>query len=348
MVEHIVPKILIAIGLFTAYQLVVMWGRLADMSENKLTLSAEVDFLTRKKENLQRNIIDLEREKHRMELRLEKVDSQVKDLLPLASRRKNLPFIFFVTPTGRRPAQKADLIRLYQTLCHVPNLWWIIVEDAARPSPFIDEILKRSKLNSVHLVALTPPEMKLQQKDPKWKKPRGVEQRNVALRWIRTNFATHQKGVVYFGDDDNTYDWTLFDEMRTVNRVGVWPVGIVGSLLVETPLLFDNVTIRGFHSVWRPDRLFPFDMAAFAVNITLILKHKDVYFSYKSQIGFQETDFLQSLNLSRKDLEPKGDYCTKVYVWHTRTEKTKMSRETAQKFQTMKGNFLEAELDAIQ
>lgn len=60
------------------------------------------------------------------------------------------------------------------------------------------------------------------------------------LTKFRTNFATHQKGVVYFGDDDNTYDWTLFDEMRTVNRVGVWPVGIVGSLLVETPLLFDN------------------------------------------------------------------------------------------------------------
>lgn len=112
----------------------------------------------------------------------------------------------------------------------------------------------------------------MKETDPNWKLPRGVEQRNTALRWIRlvlvdylikfmfdkdakcccwkrrnnafslfrTNFATLQKGVVYFGDDDNTYDWNLFDEMRTIQRIGVWPVGIVGGLLAETPILFDN------------------------------------------------------------------------------------------------------------
>ena len=42
-------------------------------------------------------------------------------------------------------------------------------------------------------------------------KPRGVSNRNRGLQWIRAN-AT--KGVVYFADDDNTYDIRLFEEVR--------------------------------------------------------------------------------------------------------------------------------------
>jgi hypothetical protein len=58
--------------------------------------------------------------------------------------------------------------------------------------------------------------------------------------WFRANLASWTHGILYFGDDDNTYDWRLFDEMRTIRRVGVWPVGIVGGTLVETPLLHEN------------------------------------------------------------------------------------------------------------
>lgn len=41
---------------------------------------------------------------------------RVRDRIPLAEMRKGLPFIYFITPTYRRPTQKADLIRLAQTL----------------------------------------------------------------------------------------------------------------------------------------------------------------------------------------------------------------------------------------
>jgi hypothetical protein len=35
--------------------------------------------------------------------------------------------------------------------------------------------------------------------------------------------------------------------MRTIRRVGVWPVGIVGGTLVETPLLHENNGWSGIH-----------------------------------------------------------------------------------------------------
>jgi len=199
-----------------------------------------------------------------------------------------------------------------------------VVEDAEKPSPFIDDLIERLKMKAIHLNERTPADKRLSEDDPGWKMPKGVEQRNAALHWIRTNHATWAKGIVYFGDDDNTYDWRLFAEMRTINRVGVWPVGIVGGLLVESPLATDEGRVIGFNSIWEPSRPFPIDMAAFAVNITLVLQHREAAFTYETERGYQESHFLRSLNLSREDLEPKADGCTKVYVWHTRTERTKL------------------------
>ena len=49
--------------------------------------------------------------------------------------------------------------------------------------------------------------------DPRWKKHRGVDQRNLGLKWLRSNLNRDKKGVVYFGDDDNTYHLDLFKEV---------------------------------------------------------------------------------------------------------------------------------------
>lgn len=56
------------------------------------------------------------------------------------------------------------------------------------------------------------------QGDPSWLKPRGVEQRNEGLRWLRENGRAqlggiNQQGVVYFADDDNTYSLQIFEEV---------------------------------------------------------------------------------------------------------------------------------------
>ena len=54
------------------------------------------------------------------------------------------------------------------------------------------------------------------------------------LQWLRDNEDhLHLPGVIYFADDDNTYSGELFEEMRKVKNVGIWPVGLVGGMMVE-------------------------------------------------------------------------------------------------------------------
>ena len=56
-------------------------------------------------------------------------------------------------------------------------------------------------------------------------KKRGGEQRNLAIQWLRDQASgillenqlnsNEAEGVVYFGDDDNTYDIQHFEEVQS-------------------------------------------------------------------------------------------------------------------------------------
>ncbi|PIO64134.1 glycosyltransferase family 43, partial [Teladorsagia circumcincta] len=169
----------------------------------------------------------------------------VRDRLSLVpARRKNDPVIYFITPTSFRPAQRADLTRLSYALSHIPNLYWIVVEDSDTTSESVAEVLKRSRLPYTHINVKTPEEKKMKYSDPSWYLPRGVAQRNAALAWISYNLS---------------------------------------------------------------------DVFSFALLISVKF--------------YRESHFLTGLGLTRSDLEPKAALCSKVYVWHTRTEKGKFSKE---------------------
>ncbi|XP_042185367.1 galactosylgalactosylxylosylprotein 3-beta-glucuronosyltransferase 3 isoform X1 [Oncorhynchus tshawytscha] len=134
------------------------------------------------------------------------------------------PTIYVITPTYTRFVQKAELTRLAQTFLHVPQLHWILVEDSPHKTPLVSGFLASSGLAYTHLHTPTPRDRKLQEGDPSWLKPRGAEQRNEGLRWLREDRrgqpgADTQLGVVYFADDDNTYSLQLFEEMRGTQRV---------------------------------------------------------------------------------------------------------------------------------
>lgn len=82
--------------------------------------------------------------------------------------------------------------------------------------------------------------------------------------------------------------------MRKVHKVGVWPVGLVGGMMVERPLVdTSGKKILGFNSVWRPERPFPIDMAGFAIHLHLLKKHPNAVFTHKVQAGYQVLPLLR-------------------------------------------------------
>lgn len=144
----------------------------------------------------------------------------------------NRTVIYAITPTFTRAVQKAELTRLAQTFLHVRNFHWIVVEDAPAKTSLVTNFLESSGLIYTHLSAVTPPNYKLGRNDPNWKKPRGVEQRNAALKWLRENLKPSNKGVVFFADDDNTYAIKLFHE---VTRYPAEACGFVNAKSTELP-----------------------------------------------------------------------------------------------------------------
>nr|XP_009303872.1 galactosylgalactosylxylosylprotein 3-beta-glucuronosyltransferase 1-like isoform X2 [Danio rerio] len=241
-----------------------------------------------------------------------------------------LPTLHIITPTYSRPVQKAELTRLANTLLHVPNLHWLLVEDSAQKTPLVSRLLENSRLNYTHLNVETPPNLKVQRtKFRNARIPRGTMQRNLALRWLRANIGPRlgQSGVVYFADDDNTYSLELFEEMRWTHKASVWPVAFVGGLRYESPKINSQGKVSGWRTVFDPRRPFAIDMAGFAVNLQLILSKPQAYFKLKGvKGGYQESSLLQDL-VTLSDLEPKADNCTKVLVWHTRTERPLLVNE---------------------
>nr|XP_020455899.1 galactosylgalactosylxylosylprotein 3-beta-glucuronosyltransferase 1-like isoform X3 [Monopterus albus] len=234
-----------------------------------------------------------------------------------------LPTIHIITPTYSRPVQKAELTRLANTFLHVPNLHWILVEDSQRRTSLVTRFLRETGLNYTHLNVETPKNYKARGN------PRGTMQRNLALRWLRETFNANssQAGIVYFADDDNAYSLELFEEMRSTQKVSVWPVAFAGGLRYESPKVNAAGKVYGWEVVFDPHRPFAIDMAGFAINLRVILFKPQAYFKLRGvKGGYQESSLLQGL-VTLNDLEPKAANCTKILVWHIRTERPYLENE---------------------
>ncbi|CAG0924975.1 unnamed protein product [Notodromas monacha] len=68
--------------------------------------------------------------------------------------RKNqgkLPTIYVITPTYERPAQLADLTRMAQTLAHVAELFWVLVQDSREREPLVHDFLRYTNINYTYI-----------------------------------------------------------------------------------------------------------------------------------------------------------------------------------------------------
>ena len=232
--------------------------------------------------------------------------------------------IIGITPTYSRAVQKAELTRLKNAFIMVPSIHWIVVEDAAKKTSLVTRFLQSSGLTFTHLNVETPAEMKLQSEDPHWSKPRGVQQRNLALAWLREHRARGDLGVVYFADDDNTYSPELFEAIRGTSKVSVLPVALVGGVRVEQPQV-SHGKVTGWAVGWGRSRPYATDMAGFAVSLSHLLARPSALFPSLCRRGHLESEFLKHLVTGLEELEPVAQ--GRVLVWHTRTEQPNMKKE---------------------
>ncbi|CAB03531.2 Galactosylgalactosylxylosylprotein 3-beta-glucuronosyltransferase [Caenorhabditis elegans] len=231
--------------------------------------------------------------------------------------------IIVITPTYRRINRMPDITRLSNTLSHVKNLHWIVIEDGVSTVPAVRAVLERTGLSYTYMAHKTA------QGYP----AKGWYQRTMALKFIRENTSRIlntdlREGVVYFADDDNSYDLRLFNDfIRNVRKLGVWAVGFAGGAAVEAPKVVDK-KVTSFDALWVSKRLFAVDMAGFAVNLKWILRTNAVFGKTCNRgDGAPETCLLEDLGFDLEDIEPFGyekQNNREILVWHTRTSYPKL------------------------
>jgi galactosylgalactosylxylosylprotein 3-beta-glucuronosyltransferase 3 len=230
--------------------------------------------------------------------------------------------LYFITPTYERITQMVDMTKLAQTMqlaAHVSKtkIYWIVIEDARNCSNRIRQLLLQSEVSFAHLAAPTPTS---QERDGDVFKFRGKVQRHAGLEVVRRVGA---EGVIYFGDDDNTFSTQLFSELMYTASTSVLAVGFSGGGQYERCYV-SNTTgkVSGFHILWRGHegmpRKYPIDMAGFAFS-TSVLVSKNPRFHTSTPQSYMETDFVEQLVSNASELQPLGGNCTKILVWHTQT-----------------------------
>ncbi|CRK97447.1 CLUMA_CG010836, isoform A [Clunio marinus] len=242
------------------------------------------------------------------------------------------PPVYVITQTHRTPTQLPDLTRLGNTLKHVSNLFWIIVEETNKPTEAVTELLERMKFPYVYLTCkfsfliyfkiqvfysndnvnnmnqLQVPAGNYQDENI-----RKISNRNRALEWLRSNAVD---GVFFFADENRTFDPRLFEDIRSTKKISMFPVGLTSNGL-SSPVVRDNKLI-GFYSGWRPERKYPVDTSSFAINVNFFLSRPDA--SIPRNAHEQEDGFLKKLEpFGMDEIELLASSCTKILVWKTET-----------------------------
>jgi beta-1,3-glucuronyltransferase len=129
---------------------------------------------------------------------------------------------------------------------HVKSLHWIIADDVDVCNKHLDILLDRFGIPYTHIASPMPKFYRNTKKSI----PRGVANRRAALKYLRKI----RNGILYFGDDDNTFDLRLFSEIRDTKIVSMFPVGLIGEYSVSSPVVKDvsrSLNILDFNNTFN-------------------------------------------------------------------------------------------------
>lgn len=124
-----------------------------------------------------------------------------------------------------------------------------------------------------------------------------------------------------------------FQIMKFFKKIGAFPVGFAGAIRMEKPAISFLGRLKYWDVQYLRSRQFRSDMAGFAINLDLILRHDRVYFPLRSAGNTFETAFLTQFGIKENKIQliamnikgETGD--PEVLVWHTRTKKPNLQLE---------------------
>ena len=177
--------------------------------------------------------------------------------------------IIFVTCTFDRPHRIAYLRRhIAEIFSHIGNYTWLIVEDADAVHPEVRTVT--AGLNVVHLHCGPT-------------RDKGHAQRNFALEYIRER---RLEGVVYNMDDDNFCYRLICDELRKVEKIAIFPVGNLGPVGIERPVLHEGKLV--FWSAHFADRAYPVDVGGLAFPSHILFDLEPPFWPWTGMVGESE------------------------------------------------------------
>ncbi|KAI7754230.1 hypothetical protein M8C21_006705 [Ambrosia artemisiifolia] len=147
--------------------------------------------------------------------------------------------VIIVTPTNDKDELRGVLLRkMANTLSLVPPpLLWVVVESQSE-STEVSDILRKTNVMYRHLVSkenFTDVEVEMD------------HQRNIALKHIEYH---RLSGIVHFASLYNVYYLSFFDEIRTIEVFGTWPMAFLSAnrqrVRIEGPVC-DSSEVIGWH-----------------------------------------------------------------------------------------------------
>lgn len=209
----------------------------------------------------------------------------------------NDKYLNVITCTYPRPKRLKYLSHLKSLLSVQKKINWFVIDDNNK----IDNDLKNFLPDFAIYRHIGPT------------RDKGHAQRNLALDYIHDH---RLPGIIYNVDDDNKYDFRIFNEIRKTKKFSIFPVGedLKGpNGGPEGPIISKRNKFIAWNSFWS-HRKYCIDMAGFAFDSSLLHTLKKPLWSFKGLGG--ESEFIDKLISSVNDIEFLCDRCTKTYAFH--------------------------------